>query len=154
MVIAPHITTTPDFPTVRFREPKEQIDLETELNKILKIQGWGVGTYFNVQFVNHERTKLLASVTYVVTEEHEELRVNESIPGHPVTTNVVTRRCEEAGPWKWFVVEAPVEEPAKTKMPYVRWNPGKKVHEVRLNGEVLFETKDKEEAREVANGGR
>ena len=85
MIIAPHIIITPDLPTVQFREPRELVDLDRELQRALNAQGWGVGTYFNVQFLTHDRTTLLASlemVDFVVpfSEDTPEALIQEITP--------------------------------------------------------------------------
>jgi hypothetical protein len=71
MLIYPEILITPDLPTIKFHQPRDQIKLDIELPRILHNQGWGCGTYFHVQFLNHEKTELLACALYVVTKEVE-----------------------------------------------------------------------------------
>ena len=99
MVIHPEVIPTPDTPTVRFREPRELVDLEKELPRILHTQGWNCGTYFNVQFLNHEKTKLLVCGRFVVTEEVESVQTSDSNPYQPMTKTVFSRRAEQIGEW-------------------------------------------------------
>lgn len=143
MVIYPEIIVTPDLPTIRFKQPKEQIDLDVEIPKILHAQGWACGTYFNIQFVSHDKTKLLSTALYVVTEEVESLQTNESNPYQPVSRTLISRKAEIIGDWKNFVgTSAEVE---------VRWNPGLKKHQVLSGDKVIYESSDKDEALKVAN---
>lgn len=99
MVIYPDITVTPDCPTIKFHQPHEQVDLDKELPRILHAQGWGVGTYFHVQFMNHEKTKLLSCGRFVVTEELETIQTNDANPYQPMTKTVFSRRAEQIGEW-------------------------------------------------------
>jgi len=143
MIIHPDIYTTPDKPTIRFKEPREKVDLDNELPKILHSQGWGCGTYFNVQFMNHEKTVLLASALYVVTHEIEGVNTSDANPYQPVTKTVFNRKAERIGDW-W---------PRGIGKTTVYWNPGKKVHQVKINGdEVIYESADKEKALAAAAG--
>lgn len=99
MLIYPDIQATPDSPTIKFYQPRDQIDLDKELPRILHTQGWGCGTYFNVQFLNHEKTKLLACGRFVVSEEIETLHTNDANPYQPMTRTVFSRRAEQIGGW-------------------------------------------------------
>lgn len=141
MIIHPEIYATPDSPTVKFREPRDQIDLEIELPKILHSQGWDCGTYFHVQFVSHDKKKLLSSATFVVSEIDETLHTNEDNPYSPVTKTVFHRKAQQIGDW-W--------NSGEVKAAIVRWNPGKKVHQVIENDKVIYESPDKQQAVKVA----
>ena len=99
MLIYPDIQATPDSPTIKFYQPRDQIDLNKELPRILHTQGWGCGTYFNVQFLNHEKTKLLSCGRFVVSEEVETLQTNDANPYQPMTRTVFSRRAEQIGEW-------------------------------------------------------
>jgi len=99
MVIHPEVIVTPDCPTVKFRQPREQVDLGKELQKILHHQGWGCGTIFNVQFINHDRTKLLACARFVVTEEIEATNISEVSQYQTMTKTVITRQAEQIEDW-------------------------------------------------------
>lgn len=99
MVIFPEIIVTPDSPTVRFYQPREKVDLDQELPRILAAQGWGCGTYFNVQFLNHEKTKLIACARFVVSEESESVRTISTDPYQPVTKTVFSRKADQIGDW-------------------------------------------------------
>ena len=99
MIIYPDIQSTPDCPTIKFNQPQEQIDLDIELPKILHSQGWGCGTLFNIIFLNHEKTKLLACGRFVVAEEIETLHTNDANPYQPMTRTVYSRRAEQIGGW-------------------------------------------------------
>jgi hypothetical protein len=105
MVIHPEVIVTPDTPTIKFREPREQVDLSKELPRILNAQGWGCGTYFNVQFLNHEKTKLLACGRFVVIEETESLHTSDANPYQPMTKTMIARCAEQIGDW-WTAVES------------------------------------------------
>lgn len=99
MVIYPEVIVTPDTPTVRFNQPREKINLEVELPRILQAQGWGCGTYFNVQFLNHEKTKVMACARFVVSEELENTTTTDANPYQPMTKTVFTRRAEQIEAW-------------------------------------------------------
>lgn len=145
MIIHPEIITTPDLPTIKFREPKDKVDLDVELPRILHSQGWSCGTYFHIQFISHDRTKLLSSATFVVSEEVESVHTSEANPYNPVTRTVFSRKASRVSDW-WGTVVIKKEGDAK-----VVWNPGLKVHQVKVGEETIFETKDKEEALRVAH---
>jgi hypothetical protein len=99
MLIYPDIQATPDCPTIKFNQPREQIDLHKELPRILHAQGWGCGTLFNIMFLNHEKTKLLACGRFVVSEEIETIQTNDANPYQPMTKTVFSRRAEQIGDW-------------------------------------------------------
>ena len=148
MIIHPEVIVTPDCPTVRFRESKAQVDLDIEIPRILHSQGWGCGTYFNVQFMNHEKTKLLSSATFVVSERQEVSHTNESNPYQPMTKTLSKRKAEIIGDWISFGEE---EKPKKeTNQAQIHWNPGKKVHQLKIDDEVIYENADKEQVLKVA----
>ena len=149
MVIQPEVFVTPDRPIVRFREPQEKVDLALELPKVLQSQGWGIGTHFHVQFINHDRTALLASAEFMVTEVKEGIHTSEANPYQPMTKMVFMRKFEQIGKWwKTIKSEAIPEKVVLT----TSWNPGKKLHQVKNGDEVVFETPDKEIALQVAEG--
>lgn len=109
MIIHPEVIVTPDCPTIRFRDAEGKIDLEKELSRILIAQGWGIGTYFNVQFINHDRTKLLKTGLFVVTEDTESLQTNDANPSQPMTKMVNIRKSERIGQW-WPQEEKSLDE--------------------------------------------
>ncbi len=150
MIIHPEIYVTPDLPTIRFREPRDQIDLDEELPKILHTQGWGCGTYFHVQFINHEKTELLASVRYVVTQEIEASHTSDANPYQPVTRIVFSRKAERIGEWWYSSLEKARILIAKGSEGKVVWNPGKKLHQLKIGDEVVFEDRDKKLVEEAA----
>jgi hypothetical protein len=104
MLIHPEIFTTPDYPVVRFRAERDQINLDTDLPRILDVQGWDVGTYFYVQFMSHDRSELMADAKFVVTELKENIQINEANPYQPVTKAVAKRKAEQRG--EWWIPEA------------------------------------------------
>jgi hypothetical protein len=99
MLIYPDIQATPDCPTIKFNQPREQIDLNKELPRILHAQGWGCGTLFNIMFLNHEKTKLLACGRFVVSEEVETIQTNDANPYQPMTRTVFSRGAMQIGDW-------------------------------------------------------
>ena len=99
MLIYPDIQATPDCPTIKFSQPREQIDLNKELPRILHAQGWGCGTLFNIMFLNHEKTKLLSCGRFVVSEEVESLQTNDANPYQPMTRTVFSRVAMQIGDW-------------------------------------------------------
>lgn len=168
MVIYPEVLVTPDCPTVKFHQPRDQVDLEKELPRILHAQGWGCGTYFNVQFLSHDKTKLLACAKFVVSEEKETLHTSDN-QYNPNTKTVFTRSAAQLENW-WpdryipiIATETIYSEPTKpivdsvkeptnnpSKETRVYWNPGKKVHQVKVGDTVMFESPDKDVANAEA----
>ena len=99
MLIYPDIMSTPDSPTIKFNQPRDQIDLHKELPRILHAQGWGCGTLFNIMFLNHEKTKLLACGRFVVSEEIETIQTSDANPYQPMTRTVFSRVAMQIGDW-------------------------------------------------------
>lgn len=150
MVIHPEVIVTPDCPTVKFRQPREQVKLDVELPKILQGQGWGCGTYFHVQFVSHDKSELLAAGKFVVTEEKEMIETTDD-PYRPVTKTVFGRKFAQLG--DWWVAKTTEPKPFETELK-ASWNPGKKKYEVKQGDAIVFESVDKQEAQDVASGKR
>lgn len=102
MVIAPEVSVTPDRPVVRFREPRDKLNLAKELQRVVQMQGWGVGTYFNVQFVSHNRENLLAECAFLVTCDAEELKTNDENPYSPKTHTAHIKTIKQISPFLEF----------------------------------------------------
>lgn len=150
MIVHPDVVVTPDTPTVRIRESEDNVELDKEIPKILHSQGWGCGIIFNLQFISHDRTQLLKMGQFVVTEEIETLHTTDN-PYNPMSQTLIQRKYSQIGDWKIFnnVEEIKIDGPAE-----VKWNPGKKVFQIKVKDEVVFETENKEEAEKVvANAG-
>jgi len=155
MIIHPEVFTTPDYPTIKFREPKEKVDLDMELPKILHTQGWSCGTYFKVQFVNHDKTELLASAEYVVNQEIESMHVNDANPYQPMTKTIYSRKYEQISEWWYSSLERAKDIISSGNVnSKVVWNPGKQVHQLKINDEVVFEDKNKQKVLDVAEGNK
>ena len=150
MVIAPEVIVTPDLPTIRFREPREQVHLDLELPKILHAQGWGCGTYFHVQFLSHDKTTLLASAKFVVTQVSESIHTTEANPYQPITKTLFSRKTEQIG--EWWISESVKALSKKEDKATVTWNPGKKTHQVKMGDKLIFESPDKDLANQIAEG--
>ena len=114
MIINPEVIVTPDCPTVQIREPRENLSLEEELPRIVHNQGWGVGTYFNVQFISHDRTKLLSTGAFVVVQADERLHTSDANPYQPMTKAVSTRKAEQIGEW-WMPATAQKRGPGRPR---------------------------------------
>jgi hypothetical protein len=170
MRIHPHIDVTPNFPTVQFREERSLIDLEAELAKVVNYQRWSCGLYFNVQFVNHDRTKLLQSALFVVSEENESVNVNNDNPYSPKTQITSARKAVQIGEW-WYsgavFDEAAIEPPTPQVVVEFddsvwqgidaanairKWNPGKQQHEVWVHDELVYASPHKNKATAVSEG--
>jgi hypothetical protein len=135
---------------VQFREPRELVDLDRELQRALNAQGWGVGTYFNVQFLTHDRTTLLACAPFVVTEEAEALHTADE--GYrTVTTTRARRAAQRIGQWQTFGEDAEASESSPGR---VQWNLGARAYQVFVGDRMIFETPDKVQAREAAERGQ
>lgn len=113
MIIHPNTIVTPDRPIIQFREPREHVDLDKKLPQILSAQGWGVGTYFDVQFISHDRTTLLACGRFIVVSVNEGLHTSEANPYQPITKSVFTRRAEQVGDW-WLPADQAARAEQKT----------------------------------------
>lgn len=161
MIIQPEILVTPDRPIIRFREPKDQVDISRELPRILQSQGWGCGTYFHIQFLSHDKTQLLASALYVVSREVESLHTSDANPYQPMTKTIFGRTADIVGDW-WFpadettivprgTIPEKIDEPTGLAAT-ITWNPGKKMHQVKLGDKIIYESADKVLAQRVANG--
>jgi hypothetical protein len=109
MLIYPDIQATPDCPTIKFNQPRDQVDLHKELPRILHAQGWGCGTLFNIMFLNHDKTKLLACGRFVVCEEIETIQTNDANPYQPMTKTVFSRVAVQIGEW-WPTVGLMLDE--------------------------------------------
>ena len=114
MIIHPNVIVTPDCPTVQFRQSQEQVDLDREIPRILHAQGWEIGTYFNVQFISHDRTTVLSSARFMVTHVSESLFTNETNPQQPSTKVVWSRMAEQIGDW-WSLEVAASKGPGRPK---------------------------------------
>lgn len=152
MIIFPQVIVTPDTPVVKFRMPKEQIDLDMELTKILHGQGWCCGTYFDVQFVNHEETRILSTARFVVSEEDETLHTSDANPYAPMTKTIYSRKASQISDW-WYselgseIRDIPEPEP-EILVPKLAYDKTEKVHQVRLGDEILFENQFKGKCQE------
>jgi hypothetical protein len=93
MVIAPKVFITPDRPVIRFKQPREKTDLDKEIQRVLRAQGWGLGTYFNVQFVSHDETELISQAKYVVSKDCEDFQTNEDNLYNPSSKTVHLREA-------------------------------------------------------------
>jgi hypothetical protein len=105
MIIKPEIYVTPDRPIVRIRESRENVDLAVELPKVLATQGWGLGTSFDVQFITHDRTELLACAGFLVVGESEDIRTIDVSANQTITKAVITRKFAQITPW-WVSPDA------------------------------------------------
>ena len=143
MIVHPLIYVTPDRPTIQIREPQGTTDLDPVLNRVLVAQGWGTGTYFDVQFVDHEAKNVLSHAAFIVKGVAEVLRTNESNPVQPITGVVAVRKFRQVTRW-----EDLSEGGEKTVIHH--WNPGKQTYEIRLGELVLGEERDKEKAKAMA----
>jgi len=149
MIIHPEVIPTPDRPTIKFREPRESINLDIELPKILTQQGWATGTYFDIQFISHDRSELYSAGQFVVTQDKEGLQTGNPDAYQPMTKMVSTKKAEQIGEWITFVkeeVKTPVAENPEDVQ--VKWNPGLKVFQVKKGDEVIYQNADKEAAQQ------
>ena len=164
MIIHADVSGTPDCPTFSFRQPISEVNLDTEIPKILKEWGWSLGTYFNVQFIKDDRTKLIASGRFIVTEEVNAVHTANAESYSPNTREITSHKFMQIGDWFYpkenkFKIDPDkikwVEEPQVLSGDYdknapvkkiVKWNPGKKVFQVKAGDNVVFEHADKVEA--------
>lgn len=154
MIIHPEVIVAPDLPTIKFSQPRDQVNLNIELPRILQTQGWGCGTYFHVQFLNHEKTELLACALFVVTKEVEGIHTSDN-QYYPMTKTVYSREAKRVGDWWTAGLETLEGKPVRVVndgAASVTWNPGRKMHQVKIDGKIVYETHDKEEANKIASG--
>jgi len=149
MKIQPEVIVTPDRPTVVIREPISEVNLDIEIPKILNAQGWGLGTYFNIQFIKDDRTKLIASGKFIVAEETKAMHTANAESYSPNTREIITKKALQIGDWFYpkglqQLEDKKVDIVSDGLASAVRWNPGKKVHEVVVGGVVVFADADKD----------
>lgn len=152
MIIHPDINNTPDRPVIKFRQPKELMDLTLELGRAMKSQGWALGTRFTVQFINHEKTQLLSTAEFVVSDREESFITNDDNPYAPTSRDIVTYRAIQVDDW-WYselgseIRDTPEPEP-EILVPKLAYDKTTKVHQVRLGDEILFENQFKGKCQE------
>ena len=152
MIISPQIIATPDCPTVIIREPQEAIEnLDLVLQRVLYRQGWGLGTHFNVHFVDHDRHRLLALGQFVVIEDREEIRTVETVPDQPMTKVEHIRRYAQLESWREFGETEGTTAAPKADLKAI-WNVGRRVFEVKNGDQVVACDPDKEKAQAMAKG--
>jgi len=149
MIIHADVSGTPDCPTFSFRQPISEVNLDTEIPKILKEWGWSLGTYFNVQFIKDDRTKLIASGRFIVTEEVNAVHTANAESYSPNTREITSHKFMQIGDWFYpkglqQLEDKKVDIVSDGLASAVRWNPGKKVHEVVVGGVVVFADADKD----------
>lgn len=108
MAINAKVSGELECPRIRFNVPMEQVNLDSELLRIMNNNGWRLGTYFDVQFLNHDETKLMACGRFVVSEEIETLQTNDANPYQPMTKTVFSRVAVQIGEW-WPETKQEVE---------------------------------------------
>ena len=144
MIIHPDTNNTPDRPIVKFREPKELMDFEVELGRVMKGQGWELGTRFTIQFINHEKTELLSTAEFVVSEVTEKFITNDDNPYAPTSKNVYVYRASKTSDW-WYSekgIELRDAEPEVLEMK-LAYDKTTKLHQVRLGTDIMFENQFK-----------
>lgn len=151
-VIHPRIDPTPDFPVVQFREPREQVKLDEQLPKILRAQGWGCGTHFHVQFVNHERTELLLDALFVVTKAAGSLQTSGQDHA-PTTKEVILYKTEQIGNWRSFYgySESTEDEEVTPEIEKatLKFDPARGMYEVIVDGKTVYENVVESEAEKM-----
>ena len=115
MKIHPEVIVTPDCPTVVLREPIEVVNLDVTIPNILNQQGWGIGTYFNIQYISHDRTKLIAEGKFVVTESSEVMHTSNPDGFQPMTKPVTARKAQQIGDWFYAVAKEPQKKTTTKK---------------------------------------
>ena len=73
-------------------------------------------------------------------------------PYQPVTKTVFNRKAERVCEWWPALRTSKVESVEELTKATVYWNPGKKVHQVKMGDKIIFESSDKELAIRAANG--
>jgi hypothetical protein len=147
MIIHPEVITTPDHPTIKFREKPDQVDLDREIWRVVNSQRWSAGTYFHVQFCNHEKTKVLSSAMFIVSEASEKLITNDDNPYAPMSKTAFHYTAHRVS--KWWKAETHWEsatDPDGKIEKKVVWNPGSKTHQVKMGDTVLYESEHKKQA--------
>jgi len=138
-IIRPDIFITPDCPTVKFREEPENINLAVEVPKILTQQGWGLGTIFCIQFINHDRTKLIKFARFIVSTENSSLQTFNPDGPQPMTKLVEAREaCQMEA---WFYPQG-----SQAKNFKIDWNFGEKKHRVMQGDKIVAKFDKKPDA--------
>lgn len=119
MRLNPEIIITPDNPIVQLRECRDSIEDEMlEVAKIANNQGWGIGVKFSVQYISHDRDRLFAEATFIVTRNVENLITTNPESRTPNTKSVNTLGVEIITPWyKTREVDERAEEKRKPGRP-------------------------------------
>lgn len=144
-----------DNPTIRTRVPYTEIT-DAMMIKRVRHANLSAGDHILVQCMNHSYETMLAETVYVVTMRQSHFVVREiddrgNKQGEEFDTAVAQKG-------EWWVLEqagkeqAPDEPQESIVNGEVKWNPRKQVHEVLINGEAVYGTKDKETALKVADG--
>lgn len=144
MIVNAEVITTPDSPMILIREAMEKVDIPRELNRLIRVNGWGLSTVFRVSFISHDRERVLASGTFMVIEDREEYRTNDDNPAAPVSRAVPIRGYAQIG--EWMVFEGQSQEAEEGAEMTVERNPKKGVWEIKFGEKVLAEEKTKEAA--------
>jgi len=134
---------------IRTRCPKDHITDQMIHQRVLNAN-LSAGDIVTVQCFNHDRTAVLHYAEYLVYDRRTQIRrieVNDSEPRQIDDVSFSVMRMAE---WK----DTPLAEKKPEAIPFgnnvdIRWNPGKKVHQILVNGEVVQETVDKDEAERI-----
>ena len=135
---------------IRTRCPKDHVTDQMIHQRVLNAN-LSAGDIVTVQCFNHDRTAVLHYAEYLVYDRSTQIRrieVNDSETRQIDDVSFSVMRMAE---WK----DTPLaEKPTAIHLGNlsnvdIRWNPGKKVHQILVNGEVVQETVDKDEAERI-----
>jgi len=154
---------------VRTDVPREEITDKMLENEVKK-QAMSVGDSFMVKcfasgYDHGEGTGVsLYKAPYEVTEKKSLFRTRNPDSAAPQSGIETEYRVERTGEWYAFAAGREIEEAerliaacAVTDPPKLsrnrKWNPGRKIHEIWLGDEIIFESSDMVVAKGVEAGG-
>jgi len=130
---------------IRTRCPKDSITDQMVHQRVLAAN-LSAGDFVKVQCFNHDRTTILYYTEYLVYDRSTEMKrvdINDrDIRQFEDVKYSILRTMD----WKATpAVKSEVKSEPKTEAKLV-WNPGLKVHQVKVDEKVVFESADKQEA--------
>ena len=126
---------------IRTRCPKEYVT-DQMIHQRVTAANLSAGDTVRVQCMNHDRSVVLHYVEYLVYARTEEIRKVEINDVRSNQFQHSSYSIIKSVDWK----STPAAEPQQSiGADYeIKWNPGKKVHQVIKSGDVVYEDSDKE----------
>jgi len=126
---------------IRTRCPKEYVT-EQMIHQRVLAANLSAGDIVTVQCFNHDRSAVLHYAEYLVYDRRTQIRRIEINDSESRKVDDISFSVMRITDWK--------DTPLVKKFDVdIRWNQGKKMHQVLVNGEVVDETDDKEKAEQI-----